>query len=412
MLPSLLLYVFPYLVNMRLAIFAAIVLVPAAYAQNISSVTDALNAFGLSSFVQATGVLDNSTSGKALLNGLVQGNNWTIFAPSNDAFSKAPPSLSSDPNLLVATLAYHVLPGSFASDNSSTPTLYSATSPNHTIARTMMNDSSYVNLQGASQVLVWTSQEGQVTILNQPTAVSILNSTHVSTSNSSGIDVYAISSVLGFPSSSSSVIANNGNLTSLAGLLNNAMIQSANGTNDTLANVLDQQKGVTVFAPTDGALQGAPLPSLSTAWEGNDQSKVINLLQNHILNGSSVYSTEVYNGLNTTSAAGEPTTFTTNSSGAFVNSGGTTAKILQTDVISSNGVVHVIDSVLLNTNADPAAASSAYASATSAAATQTGAIGAASTDVSSSTSNAQSSSGGRTRWTCYSSFSCSFLRCS
>jgi uncharacterized surface protein with fasciclin (FAS1) repeats len=59
------------------------------------------------------------------------------------------------------------------------------------------------------------------------------------------------------------------------------------------------------------------------------------------------------------SSAGENSTFFTNSSGTFVSSNGITALIVQPDVLLSNGVVHVIDKVLINTQTNETAASSA-----------------------------------------------------
>jgi hypothetical protein len=70
--------------------------------------------------------------------------------------------------------------------------------------------------------------------------------------------------------------------------------------------------------------------------------------------------------------------FVANDTGAFVMSGNSTARIIQSDIVIANGVVHVIDGVLLNqganTEAAASAASSNVAAATStAAATGTGA---------------------------------------
>ena len=62
--------------------------------------------------------------------------------------------------------------------------------------------------------------------------------------------------------------------------------------------------------------------------------------------------------------------FTTNDTGAYVMSGNVTARIIMSDVVIANGVVHVIDNVLVNAESNPAAASSA-ASSYAAAATQT-----------------------------------------
>lgn len=65
---------------------------------------------------------------------------------------------------------------------------------------------------------------------------------------------------------------------------------------------------------------------------------------------------------NYTSAGGQPFTFTTNSTGAFVTSGTTTAQIVAADIPIANGVVHIIDRVLANPTANTAAAESAASS--------------------------------------------------
>ena len=63
---------------------------------------------------------------------------------------------------------------------------------------------------------------------------------------------------------------------------------------------------------------------------------------------------------NATSAAGEPLHFVTNSTGTFVEgSSGSGAQIVRPDVLIDNGVIHIIDRVLLINESDPAAASSA-----------------------------------------------------
>jgi len=72
--------------------------------------------------------------------------------------------------------------------------------------------------------------------------------------------------------------------------------------------------------------------------------------------------------------------FVANDTGAFVMSGNSTARIIQSDIVIANGVVHVIDGVLLNqgsnTEAAASAASSNVAAATSTpASTGTGAAG-------------------------------------
>ncbi|RSH85332.1 hypothetical protein EHS25_004728 [Saitozyma podzolica] len=91
---------------------------------------------------------------------------------------------------------------------------------------------------------------------------------------------------------------------------------------------------------------------------------------NHIIKGSVVYSTGFATG-NYTSAGGEPISFTSNSSGVYVTVGNSTAKSVQSAIIISNGVVHLIDWVLVDTDTNPAAAASAFSSGIAAAQTST-----------------------------------------
>lgn len=132
-----------------------------------------------------------------------------------------------------------------------------------------------------------------------------------------------------------------------------------------LLEPLEAASAITVFAPNNeafGAIQDT-LGSLSS-------EQITTVLANHVINGTAVYSTMLGSG-NYTSAGGEPFTFASNSSGTFVTSGNVTARVVQSDVIIQNGVVHVIDSVLANTQNNTGAAQSAYESNTAAAATMT-----------------------------------------
>jgi hypothetical protein len=82
-----------------------------------------------------------------------------------------------------------------------------------------------------------------------------------------------------------------------------------------------------------------------------------------VINGTTVYSPAFYGGKNYTSASGEQLTFTSNSSGTYVSTNSSnTARIMRSDVLTSNGVVHVIDSVLCDTQSNPGVASSACVS--------------------------------------------------
>jgi hypothetical protein len=82
------------------------------------------------------------------------------------------------------------------------------------------------------------------------------------------------------------------------------------------------------------------------------------------INGTSRYSPTLLSTSSSSTAfisnSGQSFTFTSNSSGAYVISENkSSAKIVKTDVLVNNGVVHVVDRVLVNTDVDLGRASAA-----------------------------------------------------
>ena len=91
---------------------------------------------------------------------------------------------ASDLAAVANLVAYHIMPGNFSQPNATSPTggnattnatLISAIFPNVTIGRTLLDNSSFVQLEGnKSQVLAWTifpsntTNVTSQTILNQP----------------------------------------------------------------------------------------------------------------------------------------------------------------------------------------------------------------------------------------------------
>lgn len=341
--------------------------------QYLSGLGQALQDAGLTTLGSQTSRLNNSVLGRALLARLVLGN-YTLFAPDNEAFANATnsTSLSNDDNFFAQTILYHIVSGSFSANNDTNATLEAETYPNVTIGRTLLDDPSVVQLEGnKSQVLVWSDIDGQVEMYNQPTSVSVQNSTIFE-----NLLVNRINGVLSIPPNVSDVLAAQ-NLTYLAGLFNSATVPSSNGSNETIAAFLDGDsvQGFTFFAPDNAAieLEGSSLTSVTA-----NNTALLAILSNHGVNGTTIYSPSITASENLTSAGGEPLTFTTNSSGVFVNSGGSSARIIKTDILCKNGVLHMLDRVLINTETNPEAASSAYESATLIAAsstTETGPVG-------------------------------------
>ena len=97
----------------------------------------------------------------------------------------------------------------------------------------------------------------------------------------------------------------------------------------------------TVFAPTDAAFTDAGI-DLSTFDTDEENATLVDILTYHVVSGS-VLSTALTDGLTATALNGDDVTFTVNADGVKVND----ANVVTADVAASNGVVHVIDKVLM-----------------------------------------------------------------
>jgi uncharacterized surface protein with fasciclin (FAS1) repeats len=97
----------------------------------------------------------------------------------------------------------------------------------------------------------------------------------------------------------------------------------------------------TVFAPTDEAFAAAGI-DLSTFETDEEIAALADILTYHVVSGS-VLSTALTDGMTATALNGDDVTFTVNDAGVQVND----ANVVTADVVASNGVVHVIDKVLM-----------------------------------------------------------------
>ena len=106
-----------------------------------------------------------------------------------------------------------------------------------------------------------------------------------------------------------------------------------------LDTLVDTTKDLTFFAPNSAALEAieSDLSTMST----EDLAK---LLSYHVVNGTHPvgYSTRLLNGTVLKSLEGTDLKFTFKDNSIFVNS----ARVVQQDLLLSNGVLHVLDSVL------------------------------------------------------------------
>jgi uncharacterized surface protein with fasciclin (FAS1) repeats len=108
------------------------------------------------------------------------------------------------------------------------------------------------------------------------------------------------------------------------------------------ADLVDTLKGAgpyTVFAPTDAAFAKLPKGALDDLLQ--DQKKLAAVLTYHVVPGK-VMSADVKPGKVRT-VQGQSLTVATKDGAVMVND----ARVVKTDISASNGVIHVIDSVVL-----------------------------------------------------------------
>ena len=109
-----------------------------------------------------------------------------------------------------------------------------------------------------------------------------------------------------------------------------------------LDGVLSGAGPFTLFAPTDGAFNLLPAGTVTALL--NDIPQLTNILKHHVV-ADSVMSGMLSNGQLVTTLLGTDITVTINSSGVFIDN----AQVTVADLVADNGVVHVIDAVLLPT---------------------------------------------------------------
>ncbi|CAO2647904.1 Nn.00g088260.m01.CDS01 [Neocucurbitaria sp. VM-36] len=291
----------------------------------VPSLAEALNS--TSELSQLQGVLNLSPE---LLQALSGANNITILAPSNDAFAEVDnatlSALTENTGLITALLQYHVLNGTYLSDEITNTSAF---------VPTLLTNPLFTNVTGG-QVVEAVSQDGNVTFFS-----GLLSNSSVSTAdvNFTGGVIHIIDRLLVLPENALDTLSA-ANLTSLRGAIN------ATELSDTVNNT----PNITIFAPSNEAIQniGSALANLTT-------DQITDILTYHVVTSGPIgYSSSLENGTELETANGESLTITVGDGGIFVNN----ARVTISDLLIANGVVHVIDEVLNPTNqtiADPAA---------------------------------------------------------
>lgn len=108
-----------------------------------------------------------------------------------------------------------------------------------------------------------------------------------------------------------------------------------------LADVLSGKGPFTVFAPTDEAFAALPKGTLETLLKPENKAKLQKILTYHVVPGA-VLSNSIKPGQVNT-VQGQPVTLKTKGNRVKVND----ANVVTADIQASNGVIHVIDRVIL-----------------------------------------------------------------
>ena len=235
---------------------------------------------------------------------------FTVFAPTDAAFTDAGIDLSSfdtdeENATLVDILTYHVVSGSVLS--------------------TALTDGLTATALNGDDVTFAVNADG--------VKVNDANVVTADVAASNGV-VHVIDKVLMPP----------------ADLVDIPAVATSTGVHTALVAALAQANLVatlqgtgpfTVFAPTDAAFTDAGI-DLSTFDTDEENATLVDILTYHVVSGS-VLSTALTDGLTATALNGDDVTFTVNADGVKVND----ANVVTADVAASNGVVHVIDKVLM-----------------------------------------------------------------
>lgn len=241
---------------------------------------------------------------------------FTVFAPNDEAFKRLPAKTlksllkAENKELLKSVLTYHVVPGR-------------------------------VSARDAYGLSKATSVNGQRLNIARPDGKLVIGKARVVATDiecSNGV-VHVIDRVL-IPEKRSIP-----GLAERAGQFNTLLAAvSAAG----LAEVLDGAGPFTVFAPSDEAFEKLPQGTVQTLLKPENKQKLVDILKYHVVSGR-VYSDQAAKASSAATLLGRFVETSVTADGLRIND----ALVEKADLDASNGVIHVIDSVLLPTAMGP-----------------------------------------------------------
>lgn len=113
----------------------------------------------------------------------------------------------------------------------------------------------------------------------------------------------------------------------------------------TAADLVDTLKGdgpFTVFAPTDAAFAKLPEGTVENLLKPENREQLVSILTYHVVAGK-VYAADVVKLTSATTVNGSDVSIKVADGGVSIDN----ANVIMTDIKASNGVIHVIDTVIL-----------------------------------------------------------------
>ena len=230
---------------------------------------------------------------------------FTVFAPTDEAFAKLPAgtidALLQDIPQLSSILLYHVVPGKLMAADV-TAADYLNTAQGESVRIKVEDGKAYIN-------------EAQIILTDIEAANGV---------------IHVIDTVILPGKTIADIAVNDGRFTTLV-----TALQAAE-----LVETLQGDGPFTVFAPTDEAFAKLPAGTIEALLK--DIPALKNILLYHVVSGA-VRSEQVVTLTSADTVAGKPVTVKVEDGKVFINN----AQVVIVDIVAKNGIIHVIDTVLL-----------------------------------------------------------------
>lgn len=248
---------------------------------------------------------------------------YTVFAPTDAAFAKLPEGTldSLTAEQLSDILLYHVLPGKVMSDGA-------------------------ISVAQSSENMVEVAN-GDMVSLSFVDSMLFVNGALVSTADvmaDNGV-IHVIDNVI-LPPAMMETPTQNIVEVALSDPDNFSTLVTALTAADLVTTLSNEDAMFTVFAPTNAAFAAVDADALSALLADTDA--LTNVLLTHVVSGATLSSLDAYaaNGKMLTTASGETIEVMIDAETGMLMIGG--AKVTISDIYTTNGIIHVIDTVILN----------------------------------------------------------------